>query len=108
VNVNTLNRMVAAALISSVLFIGMSIPANGQQPPQQRAAQEQRVVPDRLPQQPQQQLTQYRQHVNLGQRAELRHTSRKKKCFLILESLGGHIKPLASVPADMSPRQKRE
>jgi hypothetical protein len=31
----------------------------------------------------------------------------KKSRFLILKSLGGHIKPLPSVPADMSPWQNR-
>ena len=104
-NVNTLNRMVAAAIVSSVLFLGLSIPANGQQQPQQQAAQQQQVAPDRLPQQPQQQLTPYRQHGDQGQRAKPRDTSLKKSRFLILKSLGGHIKPLPSVPADMYPWQ---
>ena len=105
-NVNTLNRRVAAALVSSVLFVGMSIPANGQQQPQQQAAQQQEVAPDRLPQQPQQQLTQYRQHGDQGQRAEPRDTSLKKSCFLILKSLGGHIKPLAFSPSRYVPVAK--
>ena len=106
-HVNISNQMVAAALFSSVLFVGMSIPAKGQQEPQQQAAQQQQVAPEGLPQQPQQQLTQYRQHVDQGQRAEPRDTSLKKRCFLILKSLGGHIKPLPSAPADMSTWQKR-
>jgi hypothetical protein len=59
VHVHNLNRIVLAALSSSMLFIGTSIPANGQQPPQQLATQEQQVVPDRIPPQPQQELTQY-------------------------------------------------
>ena len=95
------------ALISLVLLVGMSIPANGQPPPQQQAAQQQQVAPGRLPQQPQQQLTPYRQHGDQGQRAEPRDTSLKKSRFLILKSLERHIKPLASVPAYMSPWQKR-
>ena len=106
-NVNTLNRKAAATIVSSVLFVGMSMPANGQPQPQQQAAQQQPVAPDRLPQQPQQQLTQYRQQGDQGQRAEPLNTSLKKKCFLLLKSLGGHIKPLASIPVDMSPWQKR-
>jgi hypothetical protein len=96
VKVNTLNRRVAAALISSVLLVGMSLSTYGQQPPRQQAAQEQQVAPDRLPQQPQQQPTQYRQHRDQGQRADPRGTPLKKKCSLILKSLGGHIKPLPS------------
>jgi hypothetical protein len=106
VNVNTLNRMVAADLISSVLFVGMSISTYGQQP-QQQAVQLQQVAPERLRQQPQPQLTQYRQPVDLGQRADRRVTPLKKRCFHILKSLGGHIKPLPSASADMSPWQKR-
>jgi hypothetical protein len=31
----------------------------------------------------------------------------KKSRFLIFKSLGGHIKPLPSAPADMSPWQNR-
>jgi hypothetical protein len=105
VNVDTLNRMVAAAIVSSVLFVGMSIPANGQQPPQPEAAQQQEVAPDRLPPQPQPQLAPYRQPGDQGQRAKPRNTSLKKSRFLILKSPGRHIKPLPSVPADMSPWQ---
>jgi len=82
------------------------MPANGQQQPQQ-AAQQQEVAPDRLPQQPQQPLTQYRQHWDQGQRAEPRDTSLKRRCFLILKSVGGHIKPLPSARANMSTWQKR-
>ena len=106
-NVNTLNRMVAAAVVSSVLFVGMSIPTHGQQPPQQQVAQQQEVAPERLRQQPQPQLTQYRHHGDQGRRAEPRVTPLKKRCFHILKSLGGHIKPLPSASADMSPWQKR-
>jgi hypothetical protein len=62
VNINILNRRVAAAIVSSVLFVGMSIPTRGQPQPQQQAAQQQQVAPDRLPHEPQQQLTRYRQH----------------------------------------------
>lgn len=44
-NVNTLiRRVVAAAIVSPVLFLGLSIPANGQQQPQQPAAQQQQVA----------------------------------------------------------------
>ena len=106
-NVNTLKWRVAAALISSVLFAGMSMPANVQQPPQQKAAQQQQVAPDLLPQQPQQRITPYPQHRDEGQPAEPRHQSLKKRCFLILKSLGGHIKPLPSVPADAYSWQNR-
>jgi len=105
--IDILNRRVAAALISSVLFIGMSIPANGQQPPRQQAAQPQEVAPDRLPRQPQQQPTQYRQHRDQGQRADPRGTPLKKKCSLTLKSLGRHIKPFAPVPTYMPPWQNR-
>ena len=105
-NVNTLNRMVAADLISSVLFVGMSISTYGQQP-QQQAVQLQQVAPERLRQQPQPQLTQYRHPGDQGRRAEPRVTPLKKRCFHILKSLGGHIKPLPSASADMSPWQKR-
>jgi len=101
VRVNILNQRVAAALISSVLFAGMNIPAKGQQQPQQQAAQQQQVAPDRLPQQ--QQLTQYRQHWDQGQRAKPRNTPLKKRGFLILKSVGGHIKPLPSAPEGISP-----
>jgi hypothetical protein len=107
VNVNTLNRRVESAMVGSVLFLGLSISANGQQLPQQQGPQQQPVAPDRLPPQPQQQLTQYRQRGDQGQRAKPRNTSLKKSRFLILKSLGGHIKPLPSAPADVSPRQYR-
>jgi hypothetical protein len=107
VNIHILNRLVAAAVVSPVLFVGMSIPANGQQQLQQQAAQQQEVAPDRLPRQPQQQLTQYRQHGEQGLRAEPRNISVKKSRFLVLKSLGGHIKPLPLVPANMSPWQNR-
>ena len=105
-NVNTLNRRVASALISSVLFVGMSMPANGQQQSQQQVAQQQQVARDRLPPQPQQ-LTQYHQHEDQGQRAKPRNTSLKKSRLLILKSLGRHIKPLPSAPADVYPWQNR-
>jgi hypothetical protein len=107
VHINTLNRMVGMALISSALFVGMSITANGQQPPRQQAAQQQQVAPDRLPQQPQQQLTPYPQHLDQGQPVKARDTSLKKSRFLILKSVGGHIKPLPSVAAGMYPWQNR-
>jgi len=103
VNVNTLNRRVASALISSVLFVGMSMPANGQQQSQQQVAQQQQVARDRLPQQSPQQLTPFGQQGDQGQSAELRDTTLKK----ILKSLGRHIKPLPSAPADVYPWQNR-
>lgn len=83
------------------------MPANGQQQPQKQAAQQQQVTPSRLPQQSQQQLTQYRQHGDQEQRTKPRNTSLIKSRFLALKSLGGHIKPLPSAPADMSPWQNR-
>jgi hypothetical protein len=105
VYINISNRMVAAALISLMFLVGISMLANGQQPPQQQASQ--RVVPDHIPQQPQHQLTPYRQHGDQGQRTKPRNASLKKSCSLILKSLGGHIKPLPSAPADMSSWQNR-
>jgi hypothetical protein len=62
------------------------------------------VAPDRLPQRPQQHLTPNPHHRDPGQPAEPRDSSLKKRCFLILKSLGGHITPLATVPANMSQR----
>ena len=106
-NVNTLNRRVASALISSVLFVGMSMPANGQQQSQQQVAQQQQVARDRLPQQSPQQLTPFGQQGDQGQSAELRDTTLKKSRFHILKSLGRHIKPLPSAPADVYPWQNR-
>ena len=105
-NFNTLNQRVAALLVSSVLFVGMSISTYGQQQAQQQAAQPQEVASDRLPQQPQQQVALYHQHGDQGQRADPRNTSLKEKCFLLLKSLGGHIKPLPPIPEDMSPWQR--
>jgi len=105
--INTLNRRVAAALISSVLFVGMSKSAKSQQQAPQPAAQQQEGALDRLPQQPQQQLTQYHQHGDQGQRAKPRDASSKKSRFLFLKSLGGHIKPLPSAQVDMYTWQKR-
>ena len=102
-NVNTLNRIMAAAVVSSVLFLELSIPANGEQQPQQPAAQQQQVARDRLPQQPPRQLTPYRQHGGQGQRAKPRNRSLKKTSLIILKSLGGHIHPLPSAMADMYP-----
>jgi hypothetical protein len=64
------------------------------------------VAPDRLPQQPQQHLTPYPQHRDQGQPAEPRDTSLKKRCLLILKSVGAHIQPLPSAPADMYPWEK--
>jgi hypothetical protein len=107
VYVNISKRRVAAALISSVLFVGLSIPANGQQQLQQLAAQPPRVAPDHLPQLPQQQLTPVRQHGDQLQRAEPWNTSVKKSRFHIFKSLGRHIKPFTSVPTYMPPWQDR-
>jgi hypothetical protein len=104
VYVDTLSRTVGVALISLVLWMGMTTPANGQ--PQPQAAPQQAVLQDRLLPPPQPQLTPYRPYGDQGQRVEPGHTSLKKSRFLFLKSLGGHIKPLASVPADMSPWEK--
>jgi hypothetical protein len=96
VNAHTLNRIVLA-LTSSVLFVAMSLPANGQQPSQQQAFQPQKVASDRLARQPQ--LTSDRPPEDQGQRAKPRNSFWKKSRFLILKSLEGHVKPLNQVPA---------
>lgn len=106
-NVNTLNRMVAAAIISAGLLVGMCIPTNGQQPPQQPATQLQPMPRDPLPREAQPQLARYRQHVDQGQRAKPQNASLKKSSFLILKSVGRHIKPLPSVSIEMPSWQNR-